>query len=185
MQYQSDEAWTWEHMALTRARVVYGSIAARAALSRIIDGILHAPRDRRTLVADAVEMRAKMMLHKPPTGPLDVKAAPGGLVDLEFAIHVVQLGRQTGFAPALDEALALLAGAGFADAALIADEALLTRLLVALRLIAPDGDPQSAGKCALIAAACGVADWEELRAAQAAAQRRIGAWWEQLSRHEG
>jgi glutamate-ammonia-ligase adenylyltransferase len=181
-QYQRDEAWTWEHMALTRARVVYGSPAARAALDRIIAEILHAPRDLAKLVVDAADMRGKMAAHKPPTGPLDVKNASGGLVDLEFAIHVVQLTHRTGFAPALDDALTELAAAGLADSALVADEALLTRLLVSLRLVAPDGDPQSPGKRALIARACGMAGWDALRDAQAAAQRRIGLWWQVISR---
>ena len=88
----ASEAWTWEHMALCRARPVFGS-PERGASAR---------GDRSTascacraigakVAADAAKMRAEMERHKPPRGPLDVKLGPGGLVDLEFAVHVLQL----------------------------------------------------------------------------------------------
>ena len=51
----AQDAWTWEHMALCRARPVYGSAAARERAAAIIGEILRLPRDRATVVADAVE----------------------------------------------------------------------------------------------------------------------------------
>ena len=50
-------------------------------------------------------MRAEIERHKPPRGPLDVKLGPGGLVDLEFAVHVLQLTRHVGLDPRLEVAL--------------------------------------------------------------------------------
>ena len=49
----------------------------------------------------AVKMRSDMARHKPPRGPLDVKLGPGGLVDLEFAVHVLQLTKHVGIATRL------------------------------------------------------------------------------------
>ena len=81
-------------MALTRARPIFGSASAQAETRAVIDGVLAGDRPHRDMVADALAMRAEMALHKPPKGPLDAKLAPGGLVDLEFAVHVVQLTRR-------------------------------------------------------------------------------------------
>ena len=97
--YQRENAWTWEHMALTRARPVFGSPAARAEVQATVDAVLHGDRPSRDIVADARSMRAEMAAHKPAQGPLDAKLQPGGLVDLEFATHVVQLVHRTGFDP--------------------------------------------------------------------------------------
>src|SRR3546814_2148098 len=62
--YQREEAWTWEHMALLRARPVYGSDAAKAELERIVADLLAIPRDPVKLAADAAEMRGKIAAHK-------------------------------------------------------------------------------------------------------------------------
>ena len=76
----------------------------------MIDGILrHAARRRRRSRADAAKMRAEMARHKPPAEPLDIKLGPGGLVDLEFAVHVLQLTRHVGLDPRLEVALEALA----------------------------------------------------------------------------
>src|SRR3546814_15623611 len=71
--YQREEAWTWEHMALLRARPVYGSDAAKAELERIVADLLAIPRDPVKLAADAAEMRGKLPAHTPPKGALDIK----------------------------------------------------------------------------------------------------------------
>ncbi|MFN5759557.1 MAG: glutamine-synthetase adenylyltransferase, partial [Sphingomonadaceae bacterium] len=136
--YQAEDAWTWEHMALTRARPVYGSAAARAETQSIINHVLARPRDTARLIADAAKMRADMAAHKPPKGPLDVKLAAGGLVDLEFLTHVTQLRETQGLTPFLSEAIASLADKGLLSADMPAAHALLTRMLVAVRLMAPN-----------------------------------------------
>ena len=65
-QYQRGNAWTWEHMALCRARPVFGSAEVRGRASAIIDAILRMDRDAAKVVADAAKMRAEMERHKPP-----------------------------------------------------------------------------------------------------------------------
>ena len=90
-QYQREQAWTWEHMALCRARPVFGSPEIRTRAEASIGAILRMQRDPQKIIADAVTMRTEMERHKPPQSPLDVKLGPGGLVDLEFAVHVLQL----------------------------------------------------------------------------------------------
>jgi glutamate-ammonia-ligase adenylyltransferase len=133
--YQASEAESWEHMALTRARVVVGSDRARAEAEAAIAGVLRQPRDAALLRREVAAMRADIARAKPAKGSFDVKLAPGGLVDLEFAVHFVQLRDRTGLCPDLGVAIAALGPAlpdGLADA-----HRLLTRFLVMLRLVAP------------------------------------------------
>ena len=134
--YQREDAWTWEHMALTRARPVFGSSAARAAVQAIVDDVLNGARPKRDILADAIRMRDEMATHKPPAGPLDAKLLPGGLVDLEFAVHVLQLRHKTAFTPRLREAIRLLAAKGLMPETMAEAHALLSRLLVTLPYVA-------------------------------------------------
>lgn len=82
--YQTDEAWTWEHMALIRARTVAGDAALRAALDAVRGQILTRPRDAGAVLADVADMRARIAKERPGQGAFDVKDRPGGLVDVEF-----------------------------------------------------------------------------------------------------
>ena len=175
--YQREEAWTWEHMALTRARPIFGSPEARAAVRAVIDDVLAGDRPKRAIAADAAGMRAEMAEHKPPKGPLDAKLAPGGLVDLEFAVHVVQLVRRAGFDPRLDRAIAALAAERLLPAELSPAYDFLTRLLVAARLLAPDGEPPARSTQALVARAVGAADWDAVVATLAATRQEVLAAW--------
>ncbi|MEG3149994.1 bifunctional [glutamine synthetase] adenylyltransferase/[glutamine synthetase]-adenylyl-L-tyrosine phosphorylase [Sphingomonas sp. ZT3P38] len=175
--YQREDAWTWEHMALTRARPVYGSPGARTATQGVIDAVLSGDRPARDIVADATGMRADMARHKPPTGPLDAKLSPGGLVDLEFAVHVVQLTRHAGFHPHLGAAIRELVVAGLAPPAIAAAHDFLTRLLVTLRLVAPDAQPPAPATRALIARALDVADWDAVVASFAATRQEVADFW--------
>ena len=172
--YQREDAWTWEHMALTRARPVFGSDAARGDLSAIIARVLAGDRPQRDVIADAVAMRAEMAAHKPPAGPLDAKLLPGGLVDLEFAVHAAQLTRRTGFDPDLGAAIdALGMGEGVRRA-----HDLLTRLIVTMRLVAPDAaEPEAPATRALIARALHLDDWKAVVAALADARQEVTTAW--------
>jgi glutamate-ammonia-ligase adenylyltransferase len=183
--YQRAEAWTWEHMALTRARPVFGSPGARAAVQDIIDRVLAGERVARDIVADARRMRADMGAHKPPQGPVDAKLLPGGLVDLEFATHVVQLVRRIGFAPHLGEAIDALIGAGLAPSALRPAHDLLTRLLVTLRLVAPDAQAPDPSTAALVARALGLADWDAVVATLAATREDVERFWREVTDGHG
>ena len=173
--YQRESAWTWEHMALTRARPLFGSASARAGLQAVIDSVLAQPRDPATTRAD------DMAAHKPPKGPLDVKLIDGGLVDCEFAIHAQQLLHSIGFDPRLNVALRQLTAAGLAPPAIAPAMDLMGRMLVTLRLMAPDGQPANDETRARIAHVCGYAaasgGWAALLAAYADARQEVGAWW--------
>jgi glutamate-ammonia-ligase adenylyltransferase len=183
--YQKETAWTWEHMALTRARPVYGSPAARAALRETILGALKKPRDAEALVADAARMRSEIALHKPPSGPLDVKLIPGGLVDLEFAVHTLQLRHGIGLDPHLETALAELAAAGLVPDEIDPALRLLTRMLVMFRLVAPGSEPPPPATRPLVAEACGQPDWDALLAACDEARQRVSALWREVSGERG
>ena len=179
--YQAEDAWTWEHMALTRARPVYGSAAARAETQAIIDQVLCRPRNAAALTADAAKMRADMATHKPPKGPLDVKLAQGGLVDLEFLTHVTQLREAQGLTPFLSEAIAALADKGLLDAKMPAAHALLTRMLVAVRLMAPNLQDPPVTTRPVIARACGLADWDSLLAELDRTRQSVAREWGRIS----
>lgn len=175
--YQRENAWTWEHMALTRARPVFGSAAACAATVAVIDNVLRGDRPERDIVADAVTMRADMAAHKPPAGPLDAKLLPGGLVDLEFAVHVVQLVHSTGFDANLGRAIDALIAAGLAPPEMRAAHDLLTRLIVTARLVAPDAQEPEPTTQALIARAVGLPDWPETLAAFERTRQEVTQFW--------
>jgi glutamate-ammonia-ligase adenylyltransferase len=138
--YQRTDAWTWEHMALTRARAVAGDASFRDEVEAEIASILLLPRDRRKIAADAVEMRRLIEAEKPPRDLWDVKPAAGGLIDLEFIVQVASLigeapgeGRATGTA----EVLARLSPAFAPDAVrqeLCGAYALYTALTQMIRL---------------------------------------------------
>ena len=172
--YQREEAWTWERMALTRARPVFGSPDARRAVEAIVAEALHADRGR-DIAADARTMRAEMAAHKPPQGPLDAKLLPGGLVDLEFAVHVRQLVSGAGFNPELGRAIDALTALGLLPPSIRAAHDLLTRLLVVARLVAPDLAIPAASTCDLIARALGEADWPDALAAFELARQDVVA----------
>ncbi len=172
--YQREEAWAWEHMALTRARVVYGPAAGVKA---IIADVLALPRDSATLRKDIVAMRADMAEHKQPKGTLDVKLCHGGLVDAEFCIHALQLEHQQGFHPQLAKAADALISIGLLPLAFGNAQALLTRLLVLLRLVAPDSETPPEPAQILVAQALGFAGWADLMAAVDAAKATINGVW--------
>ncbi len=161
-QYQRENAWTWEHMALTRARVLFGSAGARDQVAEIIRDVLHTPRDGDKLRHDISKMRKDMAAHKPPKGALDVKLLPGGLVDMEFIIHALQLETHDGMQPQLGPAIDGLVAAGHLQADFAKAFALMARLLVMVRLIAPDCAAPPEAAQYLIAHSLGFDDWDGL-----------------------
>jgi len=180
--YQQEDAWTWEHMALTRARPVFGSQCARQDVAVVIDAVLTAPRNTAKLIADAVDMRAEMARHKPPQGSLDAKLLPGGLVDLEFAVHVAQLSHPgVPIDPDLDPAIDMLAREGIVPASLGEDYRFLTRMLVLLRLVAPDNEPPSPPTRELILRSLGADSWEALVARFNATRQEVARVWQSVS----
>jgi glutamate-ammonia-ligase adenylyltransferase len=178
--YQRKEAWTWEHMALCRARPVFGSRAARERTREIVEQILRIPRDERKVARDATKMRAEMERHKPAQSALDVKLGPGGLVDLEFAVHVLQLTRGIGLDPRLEVALEALQSESLIGAKVISAQQLLTRMLVMMRLVAPGEVKPMSATWQLVAEACGAASWDELLAEHDAARQSIRELWDSI-----
>ena len=89
--YQDTEAWTWEHMALTRARVVSGPPAFAARVEAVIRAVLCRERDPAAVAADVVEMRQAIAKEKGEDARWDLKYAAGGLIDLEFIAQYLQL----------------------------------------------------------------------------------------------
>ena len=165
---------------MLRARPLYGTAAGRAKLAAIIERVLAMDRDPAKVRADAAKMRADMAAHKPPAGPLDIKLGEGGLVDLEFAVHVTQLIHRTGFDPRLEVAIAALAERGLIDQQADPDLRLLSRILVTSRLVTPGGGEPHEGSRALVAEVCGHADWASLLEAHDAARQRIANRWKQV-----
>ncbi len=180
--YQQDEAESWEHMALTRARVVIGGAAARADAGAAIAAALGRVRDAEVLRRAVTAMRADIAVAKPPKGAWDVKLAQGGLVDLEFLVHFVQLRDRIGLVPDLRAALEVLGSAG-ALPDLLAEHDLMTRLLVLLRLVA-QGAQIPAGFSppveAMLARGLGMADFAALATALTAARTRVKLAWAAL-----
>jgi glutamate-ammonia-ligase adenylyltransferase len=89
--YQQGSAWTWEHLALTRARVVTGPAELRRQINATIKEVLSRPRDRAAVAEDVRAMRAKIAVDKGDSGIWDLKQARGGLIDLEFIAQFLQI----------------------------------------------------------------------------------------------
>lgn len=164
-QYQRENAWAWEHMALTRSRTLYGSAAARHEVDHIIADVLTRPRDAAKLRADVADMRKEMAAHKMPKGDLDVKLLPGGLVDIEFIVHCLQLETHDALVPQLGKAITGLTTSGHLSPEFAKADTLMSRLLVMVRLIAPDCDTPPEAAQQLIAKSLGHSDWDSLMSA--------------------
>lgn len=85
------EAWVWEHMALTRARVVYGPPALCSRLETVIHHLLTQKRDPRKVLCEVASMRKRIARQYPGHSPWEIKHHPGGLVDVEFIAQYLQL----------------------------------------------------------------------------------------------
>ena len=90
-EYQEREAWTWEHMALTRARVISASPAFRARIETIIREVLTRPREPLGIAADVADMRRAVAQEKGEDDLWDLKYAAGGLTDIDFIAQYLQL----------------------------------------------------------------------------------------------
>jgi len=90
-QYQDREAWTWEHMALTRARVISASPQFRGRIEAIIREVLTRPRDAASIAVDVADMRRAVALEKGEGDVWDIKYAAGGMLDVDFMAQYLQL----------------------------------------------------------------------------------------------
>ncbi len=120
--YQEKDAWTWEHMALTRGRVIAStSDAFRQKIQDSICGTLVQPRDLKSLADDVRTMRAKIEKEKGTKDIWDLKQVAGGLVDIEFIAQFLQLANahesRSVLAQGTEQALENLRDEGFLESA--------------------------------------------------------------------
>ncbi|HUZ32599.1 MAG TPA: bifunctional [glutamine synthetase] adenylyltransferase/[glutamine synthetase]-adenylyl-L-tyrosine phosphorylase [Xanthobacteraceae bacterium] len=182
--YQEHEAWTWEHMALTRARVISASPAFAARVEAAIHAVLKKKRDAHKAAADVVEMRGAIANEKGDADPWDLKYAAGGLVDIEFIAQYLQLVHAAAAPDILDTStvrtLEKAARAGILkpeDATILRPAVLfLQDLTQILRLCLPGAfDPKTAGAgvLALLARAADLPDFPALQAYLTETQRQV------------
>jgi [glutamine synthetase] adenylyltransferase / [glutamine synthetase]-adenylyl-L-tyrosine phosphorylase len=189
--YQRESAWTWEHMALTRARPIAGDPALCERVGLAITAALTAPRDPRRLVADVEDMRRRIALSTPRPSPWDLRNRRGGLVDLEFTVQYLML-REAARSPSVlrRETGAALQALGVAGALPLqgvrelADALALLRHLRALLALLFEGVPDPAalaGPAGVTVARCaGAIDFARLEADMTAASARVRAWYDRL-----
>lgn len=93
-QYQMEQAWVWEHQALTRARFVTGDPELGARFEAIRKEILCQPRQLDSLKTEVLSMRQKMLDNHASRNPetFDLKQDPGGIIDVEFMVQYLVLG---------------------------------------------------------------------------------------------
>ena len=124
-EYQKKSAWTWEKLALTRARVVSGESQLAEALTKAIAVSLCTPRDAAVTRSDVLDMRRLMVKEQGPAGVWDIKRVRGGLVEIEFIAQFLQLIHAAQNPAILDTnthaALTKLGNAGLMDAGVAHD----------------------------------------------------------------
>ena len=99
--YQQQQAWTWEHQALLRARPVAGDAEVAKAFNKLRREVLGRPRDAQALCRDVAEMRERMLNEQSHAGDdFDIKLGAGGLTDIEFLVQY-QVLRNAAAHPAL------------------------------------------------------------------------------------
>jgi glutamate-ammonia-ligase adenylyltransferase len=187
--YHAEDAELWEHMALTRARVIAGDAGLGAELDAEIRAIVARPRDPAEVRRAVREMRHLVEREKGHRGPLDLKLAPGGLLDLDFLAQALVLGE----AHRRPDRIGLSACAVFAKAADDGDLARpeAERLVEAYRQfddvlhwqrLMVEGDPAEASPVALsrLAVAMGSPDSNRLVAGLDEARTEIRALFERL-----
>jgi glutamate-ammonia-ligase adenylyltransferase len=91
VKYQNEQAWVWEHLALTRARPITGPKGLQQKLRSAIKQVLSRPRNRQEILKYVDEMRQKIETEKGTDNPWDIKQVRGGLIDLEFITQTIQL----------------------------------------------------------------------------------------------
>ncbi len=182
--YQEREAWTWEHMALTRARVVSGSPVFAARVAAAIHDVLRRKRDPRIIAGDVVEMRGAIAKEKGDTDPWDLKYAAGALVDIEFISQYLQLVHAAAMPDILDSSTARSLEKAAHAGVLAADDAAVLRpavrlyhdLTQILRLCLPGAfNPKvaNAGVLGLLARAADLPDFPALQAYVVETQRQV------------
>src|SRR5258707_1083664 len=182
--YQEREAWTWEHMALTRARVVSSSQSFAARVDAVIHKVLCRKRNARTVATDVVEMRGAIAKEKGDANPWDLKYSAGGLVDIEFVAQYLQLVHAAAMPEILDTSTARMLDKAARLGVLAPEDAAVLRpavrlfhdLTQVLRLCLPstlDSKAAGTGVLVLLARAADLPDFPALAAHVAETQRQV------------
>ena len=188
--YHARESWTWEHMALIRARPVAGAEALRARVEAEIAARLAMPREPERILADARAMRKKIATQYPGSDVWDLKYAPGALIDIEFVTQAWQL-IHAAVRPAILDTNTIAALEKMADlfpkqedARLLIEAARLEQALTQILRIALDEtlkpDQASAGLKTLLAQAGQVPDFALLEQELQARQKAVRALFNRL-----
>ncbi len=134
-QYYGADAWTWELMALTKARVIAGGEAIARRVEAEISAVMARPRDPATCARDVDAMRERLKSAKPAIGPWDLKAVVGGFVEIDFTVQYLILTHPLAMAGAirsdLPSAINALEAGGVLSAAQAADLREASRLFEA------------------------------------------------------
>ncbi len=184
LSYQESEAWTWEHMALTRARVICGPPAFAARVENIIRDVLCRGRDPAAIAVDVADMRGAIAKEKGDADQWELKYAAGALVDIEFIAQYLELVHAGEKPEILDPSTARTLEKAERLGVLKPEDAAVLRPAVALfhdltqilRLCLPDKfDPASAsaGVLSLLARAADLPDFPALQAYVAETQRQV------------
>lgn len=172
--YQQSDAWTWEHQALTRARVVCAEGDLGEKLHRVVHSVLTAQRDAAGLADEVGEMRARMRKEHGTNDIWSVKQMPGGMVDIEFIAQFLQL-KHAADAPEIlagdtVAALRVAGDRGFIDtetAADLVDAMLLWRNVQGILRLTVEGDFTEEGAAValkrVVTRACGAVDFDTLK----------------------
>ena len=189
--YQHESAWTWEHMALTRARPVAGDAALCRRIAEVIAGVLGSTRDPRRLLIDVADMRRRIAEENPRPSPWDLKNRSGGLLDLEFIVQYLVL-REAASSPQIVHRGTAAALRALGEVGALSPQAQreLLEALVLLRhvqalltllrdeLYAADTFPEA--DAATLARCAGAVDFAELDADITAAAARVYGWYQRL-----
>jgi glutamate-ammonia-ligase adenylyltransferase len=184
--YHAEDAWTWEHMALTRARVVSASAGFAPRVEEVVRDTLRRPRDPATVAADVLEMRRAIAQEKGERERWDLKYAAGGLVDLEFIAQYLQLVHAAERPEVLDTTTARVLDKAWQAGLLAAEDADVLRpaarlyhnLTQVLRLcLSGPFDPKTAGSelLRLLARAADLPDFATLEPHLADTQAKVRA----------
>jgi len=190
-QYHDESAWTWEQMALTRARPVAGPRALAQQVMATVREVLRRPRDPDRLVIDVDDMRRRIAEQHRAPGTFDLKHRLGGMVDIEFIAQYLQLRWACGHPFVLCQnthgALAALAAANALSRTAEQDLAHSLRLWrnvqSLLKLVANEPFDQAAAAPqvqALLAASAGAVDFADLLSKIEAAAAMAHGWYDRI-----
>ena len=189
--YQEDEAETWEHMALTRARFLAGDKSLGAAVAKTVRETLTGERDAGRIAQETRAMRGLIAREKGDSDIWDLKLVAGGLIDIEFIAQYLQLAFARQHPAILDVSTRKVVEEA-AHAGLITPEQaevlvdahrLYTDATQFMRLSTSgpfDPAKAAAGVKRRIAAAIGFPDFEAFAAALEEARRRVRAAFEAI-----